>query len=135
MPNIKKPDHLKVVSGTDQPCRMNADGFEWVGIKKLPRCPDWLPNAHAANEWKRLGAVLIANGLLSEASIGAFGQLCALHGKLVQLYAAGECPNSSMIQQYRGLIGEFGLTPVAQNKLKHIADSPREANRFNRFRG
>jgi phage terminase small subunit len=133
MANPKKPDHLKVISGTDQPCRMDDDSFTWEALGELPPCPEWLPNVHSVREWKRLGMVLVANKLLTEASLGAFAQLCAIHGKLVQLYSAGECPNSSMIQQYRGLIGEFGLTPVAQNKLKHISKSQVAANRFNRL--
>jgi hypothetical protein len=55
--------------------------------------------------------------------------LCALHGKLVQLWAAGESPTGHMMAQYRALVNDFGLTPVAQGKVKSAGDLPK-GNRF-----
>ena len=59
------------------------------------------------------------------------GHLCALHGKIVQLYAAGESPSGHMVAQYRALINDFGLTPVAQGKVKPVG----EKDKGNRFAG
>lgn len=133
----KTPRSLKVIAGTDRPDRAAppapAPEVELPTLAELPKAPTWLPNAHAKREWERLGPILVANGLLTQGGIAAFGQLCALHGKLVQLWAAGETPTGHMLSQYRALINDFGLTPVAQGKVRGVwtpvADKP-AANPF-----
>lgn len=104
--------------------------MEIPAIAAVPDPPDWLPNAHATKEWKRLAPILVANKLLTEAGLSALGQLCALHGKVVQLYAAGEAPVASMVAQMRGLMNDFGLTPVAQGKVKPGGDETKPGNKF-----
>ena len=110
MANPRKPTSLKVVAGTDRPCRRPESApVEMPALDHIPDPPDWLPNAHAVKEWQRLAPILTANKLLTEAGLSALGQLCALHGKVVQLYAAGEAPVASMVAQLRGLMNDFGL--------------------------
>jgi phage terminase small subunit len=130
MPKPRKPHNLKVISGTDQPCRRVDGAVDLPLVDSVPTAPDWLPNAHATKEWDRLAPILHANRLLTEAGISALGQLCALHGKVVQLYAAGESPHASMVSQLRGLLNDFGLTPVAQGKVKAIGGKEETKNRF-----
>lgn len=122
MSRSAKPHNLKVVAGTARPDRI-APVIEMPTID-APPAPDWMPNAHAVREWDRLAAILAANRLLTEASLSALGQMCALHGKIVQLYAAGESPNASLIAQYRALANDFGLTPVAQGKVRPHGEAP-----------
>ena len=122
MSRSAKPHNLKVVTGTARPDRI-APVIEMPTID-APPAPDWMPNAHAVKEWDRLAAILAANRLLTEASLSALGQMCALHGKIVQLYAAGESPNASLIAQYRALANDFGLTPVAQGKVRPHGEAP-----------
>jgi phage terminase small subunit len=93
-------------------------------IDEIPPAPEWMPNGHAVREWERLTRVLVANRLLTEGGLSALGQMCALHGKIVQLYAAGESPNAALIAQYRALANDFGLTPVAQGKVRPHGDEP-----------
>lgn len=131
MANPRKPTSLKVVAGTDQPCRRpESPPVELPLVDHTPDPPDWLPNAHAVKEWQRLAPILTANKLLTEAGLSALGQLCALHGKVVQLYAAGEAPVASMVAQLRGLMNDFGLTPVAQGKVKAGGDETKAGNKF-----
>lgn len=125
----KKPRAMKVVAGTERKDRTAAPAVELPPVAEVPAPPDWLPNAHALKEWHRLAPILVANKLLTEAGLSAFGMLCSLHGKLVQLFAAGEAPVASMVAQYRNLINDFGLTPVAQGKVKPIGEEP-AANKF-----
>lgn len=113
----KKPRSLKVVSGTTRADR-DVPIVNLPIVDVLPSAPDWLPNAHAVNEWNRLGPILVANGLLTVGGLSAFGLLCGMHGKLVQLWAAGEAPTAAVVSQYRNLINDFGLTPVAQGRVK-----------------
>lgn len=127
----KKPTSLKVVAGTDRKDRKPETGIELPTLDAVPKPPSWLPNAHAVNEWKRLAPILVANKLLTEGGLSALGHLCALHGKVVQLYAAGEAPVASMAAQLRNLTNDFGLTPVAQGKVKPIGEGPAK-NAFSR---
>lgn len=126
----KKPRALKVVAGTDQPCRRGPEPVELPLADEVPAAPDWLPNAHAVNEWNRLARILHGVGLLTEGGLSALATLCALHGKLVQLWTAGESPTGHMLAQYRALVNDFGLTPVAQGKVKGNGEGSKSGNRF-----
>lgn len=130
MARPRKPTTLKVVAGTDRPDRAPAEVAELPLVSDVPTAPDWLPNAHAIKEWDRLAPILHANKLLTEAGLSALGQLCALHGKTVQLYAAGEAPVASMVAQLRGLMNDFGLTPAAQGKVRPNGDTEKPGNAF-----
>lgn len=132
MANPRKPRSLKVIAGTDQPCRRETAGIELPAVAEVPKPPDWLPNAHAVKEWRRLAPILVANGLLTDGGVSALGTLCALHGKLVQLWSAGESPTGHMLAQYRNLINDFGLTPVAQGKVKSVGVEEKAGNKFAR---
>lgn len=130
MSRPRKPTALKVVAGTDRPDREAPAAAELPLVSDVPPAPDWMPNVHARKEWERLAPILHANKLLTEAGLSALGQLCALHGKTVQLYAAGEAPVASMVAQLRGLMNDFGLTPVAQGKVKPNGDTEKPGNAF-----
>ena len=124
----KKPPRMKVISGTDQKCRRETKSIDLPLVDDVPEAPDWLINAHAVNEWNRLAPMLIANKLLTKAGLSAFGVMCAIQGKINQLFAAGEFPTGHMLAQYRNLVNDFGLTPVAQGKVK-----PSETGKQNKF--
>jgi hypothetical protein len=127
MPNPGKPNALKVISASRAP---QIPVVELPLVADLnPPAPDWLPNCHAVNEWTRLAPILAAVGLLTEGGLSALGVLCALHGKIVQLYAAGESPTGHMLAQYRALVNDFGLTPVAQGRVKSV-DHGKAPSRF-----
>ncbi len=132
MANPRKPSALKAISGTNQKCRAENKITEMPLVSAVPEAPDWLPNAHAIKEWNRLAPLLHANKLLTEAGLSALAVLCSLHGKIVQLFAAGESPTGHMVSQYRNLINDFGLTPVAQGKVKPIAEKDKTTNPFSR---
>lgn len=114
----RKPPQLKLIAGTTRTDRDKAEHVSLPLVSAVPKAPDWLPNAHAVSEWERLAPILTANKLLTEAGCSALGHLCALHGKLVQIWAAGEVPQGALQAQYRNLVTDFGLTPVAQGKVK-----------------
>ena len=125
----KKPTSLKVIAGTIRPDRDTSKSINLPLVQSVPLAPDWLPNAHAIKEFEKLAQILTANGLLTEAGISALAVLCSLHGKIVQLFAAGETPLGNMVAQYRSLVNDFGLTPIAQGKVKPVGESPK-GNKF-----
>ena len=133
MPITKKPGNLKSISGTSRNDREEINAVELPLADAVPNAPDWLPNAHAVKEWERFAPILHANKLLTEAGLSALATLCALHGKIVQLFAAGECPTGHLLSQYRNLINDFGLTPVAQGKLKQTLGNEK-TNPFAKFK-
>ena len=125
----KKPTVLKMISGTVKKYRLPETPVDIEPLEDLPEAPHWLPNAHAVLEFIKLAAVLHANRLLTCGGVAALGHLCALHGKMVQLWSAGETPTGHMVAQYRALVNDFGLTPVAQGKV-HSGDKKPAGNKF-----
>lgn len=130
MAHRRKPTALKVIAGTTRPDRAPlADPIILPLVADAPPAPDWLPNAHAVKEWDRLAAILHVNGILTVPALGALGQLCALHGALVQAWAAGLAPTAALMAQHRALSGDFGLTPAMQAKVR-APSGPAPRNRF-----
>lgn len=130
MPNPRKPANLKVVAGTSRPDRPEPEMVDLPLVECVPEAPSWLPNAHAINEFNRLAPILHANKLLTEAGVTTLAVMCSLFGKICQLYAAGESPTGHMVAQYRALANDFGLTPVAQGKVKPNGEKDRPGGKF-----
>ena len=140
----RKPEHLKVLAGTtrkDRPPKPPEPPPEDIGeefpdaendatidmelvLLPNPPAPVWLPNIHAKREWARLAPLLVKHKLLTVGGLSPLGMLCALHGKIVQLYSAGEAPPAAMLGTYRSLINDFGLTPASQGKVKRVDNLP-----------
>ena len=131
MANARKPHAMKVLEGTARPDREYTPQVELPATDGVPPAPDWLPNAHAVKEWDRLAPMLHKLGLLTEGGIQPLAHLCALHGTMVKLWSAGMEPAASTIQQYRSLVAEFGLTPVASTKVKS-GPAEKPGNKFAR---
>lgn len=109
---------LRGTQRADRPSQDTSISINESALTEVPLAPLWLPNSHATNEWYRLAPVLIEMKLLTSGTLSSFAQLCALHGKIVQLYSAGESPGASMLGTLRNLHNDFGLSPVAQGKVK-----------------
>ncbi len=120
----RRPPSLKLIAGTSRPDRAAPVGPALPALVRVPPAPGWLPNAHATQEWRRLAPALVANKLLHAGNIGAFGQACALCGKLVALWAAGETPTAALVNAYRSLCNDLGLSGWAL---------PAHVNKSNRF--
>jgi phage terminase small subunit len=129
MSKPRKPTALKVISGTDRKDRDVPNAVTLPLVSDIPEAPSWMPNAHAVKEWDRLASILYHNNLLTDASLTTLGILCSLFGKICQLYSAGESPTGHMIAQYRGLANDFGLTPVAQGKVR-AGEKDKTGNKF-----
>lgn len=126
----KKPKHLKVVAGTSRKDRDPAPVVDLPVIDRAPDPPGWLLNAHAINEWKRLAQILTANKLLTEGGLSTLGMLCNLHGEIVRQTSVGMMPPAHLFAQYRAMANDFGLTPVAQGKVKPSGEKEKPGGRF-----
>lgn len=125
----KTPAHLKVIAGTSRKDRDPPPSIEVPALEAIPEPVDWLANVHAVKEWRRLAPILVANKLLAEADLSSFGHMCSLHGKMVQLWAAGESPTGHMVAQYNALASAFGLSPAWRGKVKPVGGKEK-ANKF-----
>ena len=130
MANPKKNAKLKALANTTRKDREDKNNcVDFPLMRRVPKPPAWLPNAAAKTEFRRLAPILFNNKLLTESSVGPLAQLCALHGKIVQLYKAGQLPSVSMIGAYRNFANDFGLTPATQGKVSP-AGSVGKGNKF-----
>ncbi|MFO1306612.1 MAG: hypothetical protein U1F54_23050 [Burkholderiales bacterium] len=120
-----KSRRLKVLQGTLRPDRDREEVLPLPASEVLPEAPEWLPNAHAVREYERLGGVMVANELLTEGNVGLLAVLCAVHGKLVQLFMVGQ-PTAALVSRYQSIAAELGLTGMARLPKR---DAPPE-NRF-----
>src|SRR5690554_5403864 len=137
------PDHLKIVAGTAQPCRMNADAP--VAASDLLVPPEWL-SARSAEIFAGLVSVIEGMGIAWASDTAALA-LAACRPAEVEGCAAGiedggrTCLSSAgydsegrvISQQLKGhpavaqrseamrhgqaLLAEFGLTPAARAKV------------------
>lgn len=123
----KKAEVLRVLSGSWRPDRAKHEELMVVPIEPLieiPEPPDYLPNGHAAAEWRRLARVLVSARLLSAGNLPALAIMCGLYGQIVALWQAGASPPAALVGQYRALLADLGLTGM---------QLPREPSRANRF--
>jgi phage terminase small subunit len=127
------PPHLKVLAGTDRKDRASISEIQIEEpICEIPPPPLWLNN-HGIKEWLRLAPILIEKELLTDGSLSALAQLCALHGNIVQMYCAQVVPNAAMLGTLRNMMNDFGLTPASQGKVKGAPTGTPDEKPKNRF--
>lgn len=126
----RKPSNLKAIAGTIQPCRSVQEDVQYASLDELPSAPDWLPNVHAVKEWDKLVRILHASNVLTEACLSPLEMMCALRGKIVQIYNAGEMPSASLINALNAMQAGFGLPPSAYSKVKPSSGEKDKQNKF-----
>lgn len=134
----RTPDHLKVLSGTAQKCRMNEDApAAKTGIASAPA---WL-SERAAEHFSRLSAILDGMGIASPDDIDMLAALSSRLEEIEILTATiedagrvyeqrdekGEVkmirarPEVAMrneaLRHAQSLLAEFGLSPAARSKV------------------
>jgi len=150
----RKPDHLKLVSGTAQPCRMNPDAPK--ALEDLPTAPDWL-SARAAEIFDGLVAVVSKMGVGSASDTAMLAmassrleevEICTamiedggrtfvsnityddegrISSQQIKCHPA-VAQRSEAMRHAQSLLVEFGLSPAARSKVS--ANVPDEQNPF-----
>lgn len=108
---------MKVVRGTDQPCRRHGEDLEYDPVEGDFPPPDWL-NADAQNYWRRIVPILQKNRLLTEADLEALEIMCLLYGEVKKIGKAGMEPKGSTVTQLRLYQAAFGVTPISRIGIK-----------------
>lgn len=128
-PKGKRPE-LKVVSGTDQPCRRRESVV--APIDGAPIKPSWL-KGRAAKLWAEKLAIYAARAQSVVGCESSLAQYCALEASLVEQYRRNETPPMAQVNAYRIFANEFFDTPASQigpNKMtgkpsRFSANAPR----------
>lgn len=134
MARKKQPSNMKVLKGTDQPCRMNPDEAEPEGA--IPAAPDHL-SQDASIEWGRISQELYQLGLLSRVDRAALAAYCQAYGRWCEAERAMQqsgmlvkTTNGNVIQSpyvsianksleiMHKYLTEFGMTPSARAKVQ-----------------
>jgi hypothetical protein len=121
-----KPPELKVVAGTDQPCRRRVRLV--AAVVGSARKPSWVKGL-AAKLWREKVAAYEARGQSVVGCESALAQFCALEAALIAQFVAEEMPPTSQINAYRSFAAEFFDTPASQvGKIQKPKDSKFSGN-------
>lgn len=133
----RKPDHLKIVSGTAQPCRMNEDAPK--GLDGALQAPEWL-SKRAAELFDQIAAII---GEMKISSASDVAMLAMLASRLEEIeictaaiedlgrtYTTESTSGATMhrsrpevgqrneaLRHAQSLLVEFGLSPAARSKV------------------
>lgn len=125
------PINIKKLTGTVQPCRdkYKMQGNDVPVLDIMPNPPDWLIGHDALTAWKNTGQLLINLKMLSPVDLPAFAQMCALEDKVIEIYKSGETPHNSQLATLRAFYADFGIAPMARQRLKMTVAAP-TSNKF-----
>jgi phage terminase small subunit len=113
-----KPTALKLLQG-DRADRINrAEPLMPTGSVEPP---GWL-EGYAAEQWAELAPILSRTGLLTEGDRPALAMLCQTYDAYRRNPA-----DTKILESYRRLLVEFGLTPSARSRLKTTVEKPKDA--------
>lgn len=146
------PTKLKIVKGTDQPCRINPDEPEPVVSLPDPP-PEWKKaNPVALTEWERITPHLYELGLLTAVDRAALVAYCEAWSRLRQAEAEiaktgllVETTNGNLIQSpavgiantaFKNMLAaatEFGLTPSSRTRVSAVGGK-RTENPFKKLK-
>lgn len=149
MARKRKPDHLKVLAGTDQPCRMNPNAPEAnLGVADAP---EWLSD-RASELFSQLSAILLGMGIASPDDVHALAMLASRleeveittaiiedggrtyeqvgdDGSVKMVRARPEVAmRNEAMRHAQSLISDFGMNPAARSKVS--ASKPETKNPF-----
>lgn len=126
----KTPRALKVISGTDQPCRRDEiPPPEFAPVTQFPAAPQHL-NPDGSALWGELGPQLVACGVLQVVDLYALEQLCYAWQRFRQKAKAGFEVTASEDNALKALWQEFGLTPAARRRVVAGTNEDGKKNRF-----
>lgn len=148
---VKLPDNIKVLRGTDQPCRMNPDQPEYESTRLA--CPFGSDQPEHAAYWQQIVPQLIRAGVATDIDESALRVLCekwieyrTFQSKVDEYGPVIKAPKSDYIQlspyytgmkqalaDWQKMMTEFGMTPASRTKIK--VDKDKGGNGKGRFDG
>ena len=125
MGNPRKPTALKLLEGTDQPCRAKEEA-EWPMVDGYPEGPDWLTGPDAVSQWNKAVRWLSDARVLTDPDLDRLANFCNMHADIVSIWRSRHSPTPQDQVQYRIMAGEFGFTPATRHKAAAMGKSKTE---------
>lgn len=145
------PSHLKVLRGTDQPCRMNPD--EPKPEPSEMTAPPGLSPA-ALKEWDRVKKVLAESGIVSVLDTNALAAYCEMYAiwasAIKHLQREGMVVSSKRGEPMRNpylkiandahdrmvkMLTEFGMTPSSRTRVSATKKQEKPDDKWGKYRG
>lgn len=116
----RKPDALKEITGTAQPCRMNPaapDPGSDIASKQTPAVPKSQKLTGAPKDFDQFWRpLLVANGIIKDSDLPMWMIVCYLFAQVFDEMNNGEV-DLKKVTELRQLAGHFGLTPSTRGSL------------------
>ena len=144
------PTALKVLGGTDQPCRVRKDEMKPASLTHLPRPPAEL-NERAAQEWYTVASELLNQRMLHAVDLSLLAAYCnevavyweceellRKNGRVMQTVRKDgaktmmQVPYVSIgrnaLKMAHQLAAQFGFTPAARTRISAPASNEGDGN-------
>lgn len=118
-----KPRALKVLSGTNQPCRDGGGDAEFDGFDVLDNEADFpSPPDHIGPEgqevWVKYGPMLVRANVLQVSDLIALEHFCLTYQQMRDHVKFGEPISSVVHTALSKCYTEFGMTPASRSRIK-----------------
>lgn len=131
MPNPRRPDALKVISGTTRADREKPLDVDYDLVEEFPDAPQHL-NVDGREMWSRLGPTLVKHKVLQVTDLFCLEQLC-IAWQLFRKSAKADMPiTASENNALLSMFSAFGMTPAARSKIRLGEKDAKPANAFTR---
>ena len=144
--NYRKPVKLKILHGTDQPCRRKTEAKVNDDLPLRVPPPEYL-NPSGRKKWNELVRLLRKKGILEKTDLGSLEACCAAYDEMVECqlaikkyggiveYTDGKTSQqvpllsarNRAMEVYKKFMSEFGLSPASRAKLGLGGEEPKES--------
>jgi phage terminase small subunit len=114
-----KPTAIKILEGT-RADRINELEPVYPLPDGVPAPPGWL-HEYGVEHWRELAPLLHGQGILTQADLPAFANLCDLYSRWRRYE-----DDLSARKEYNRLLTEFGLTPSSRSRIR-TPEKPKDA--------
>ena len=154
-----KPTQLKVLSGTDQPCRINPNEAKSKPVDKVPSAPKWLSSL-GKKIYKDTTRQLMASKVLTPVDLQMLITYCQEYANYIEIMMMFQPDKNGNVQQERVILTktkqgtmhqvnplikiaqasldkaksigvEYGLTPSSRSRVNQVKED--EQDEFTRF--
>jgi phage terminase small subunit len=130
-----KTAEQKALAGTLQKCRPNKEVANFTPLRNVPDVPKWLESdLKAADLWKRLAPLLIADNVLAEKDLVTLANLCLVQSRIMNSVVDPEAFSSGLHAAYAKYGAALGLAHGWRSRVPASEKEP-EQNPFEAFKG
>lgn len=117
----RRPNILRELTGKPtQAVIPQQTSIRVTPLRAVPKCPAWIKDALAIEQWDEIAPVMIEHKLLTKSNLPMLALMVATFGRIVEGYTARKngSINTALLAQYRTLVNDFGLMPCSQLRIR-----------------